>query len=295
MPPSCARKLRQRARQLRQSAPVGQTASCGALATPGKSCSARSHLDRQSLRNTQRRSCRRAVIHVMQPDWECVPAPGCCPAPCSSLVINARDEPAGPRRLALRPRCTMPLRRRLPDLRLPVPRTHLQGPVRERARLSQTRSPALIRRAASSYFIDGHASPAFRHSLRRHNLARTSPKNPTHSQNDATSRQNLVNNEMTFQLAKISKGGRAVDGAALTSGGRPAAASTLVFRSSFPSSPALAVQLSSKLTLTPKAVPDSDGFLRPSSPPAPWLRRLRRSSFLRGQREVPAEFPRELA
>jgi hypothetical protein len=26
-------------------------------------------------------------------DWECVPAPGCCPAPCSSLVINARDEP----------------------------------------------------------------------------------------------------------------------------------------------------------------------------------------------------------
>jgi hypothetical protein len=25
-------------------------------------------------------------------DYDCVPAPGCCPAPCTSFVINAREE-----------------------------------------------------------------------------------------------------------------------------------------------------------------------------------------------------------
>jgi hypothetical protein len=25
-------------------------------------------------------------------DWDCVPAPGCCPAPCTSIVINAKDQ-----------------------------------------------------------------------------------------------------------------------------------------------------------------------------------------------------------
>lgn len=27
-----------------------------------------------------------------QHDWDCVPAPACCPAPCTSLVINANEQ-----------------------------------------------------------------------------------------------------------------------------------------------------------------------------------------------------------
>ena len=25
-------------------------------------------------------------------DWDCVPAPGCCPAPCTEVVINAKEQ-----------------------------------------------------------------------------------------------------------------------------------------------------------------------------------------------------------
>jgi hypothetical protein len=39
------------------------------------------------------------------------------------------------------------------------------------------------------------------------NLAQTSPQNPTHSQHDAISRQNLVNNEMTFCQSKSARAG----------------------------------------------------------------------------------------
>jgi len=34
----------------------------------------------------------RAYDTSCQNDWECVPAPTCCPVPCSEVVINAKDQ-----------------------------------------------------------------------------------------------------------------------------------------------------------------------------------------------------------